>query len=845
MFARSSAVLLAGALGSLPLGAAEPPPLPPVFSVSNFHPASCGWLTNWSTERNYCANSYLDHLDHVAADPNYTFVLSEVNNMIAIRDFTPERFEEVKQRVKEGRVELVNAFFLEPTVSLSGGEALAKMGIEGLRWQEQVMGAKPRFCWAIDTCGVHAQMPQLCKLLGLEGFVFTRMNPTDKAIFWSESPDGSRIPSFAPGHYSDGGGSGMGMVYLADGPLKPEQLTKLETYLAKLLPGIPKGAPILRFAGRGGDYALGPLWDKNPGNFLEQWKHFRPDVPITFGTFANYFDTLDLNKLEIPVARGGTAYSWNAFWVQNPKVKQWYRRSEHALQAAETAATIASLKTPMPYPAQDLYHAWLLMLLNMDRNTLWGAAGGMVFEHPTSWDVKDRFEWVEAKTNEITGQSVREWAGRSVRTAWFNPLSWDRNDPVAGTRVAALPATGIGAEPDELKSVEIPLPETIDTRFYTARVDAATGAIVSLRTKPEGKELLGGPANVLIAEEGAIRKGSQAGDELELRDRRPRLGSSSDAKGSLRVTENAIAVTVEVSAPFYGGGKARRVTRFNKDYPRIDFETELNDLPDKTVVAAEFPLAETPVEIRRAIPFGFAHGAWDKPDPNLPSPMQGVFPAIRWSDYTLPGGGGIAILDRGIPGREITGKTPLLLLTSTVEKYYGYPNAWLAGKGRHHFSYALAVRNGPWDASRIPQMAWEFNCPPIAVPECAPTASGPVLKTSDNLIAEVMRCDGPNIEIRLVECLGRAGTGRVTLNLPHESAALTDLVGGSVRKLEGTTSYEFPVKPQEIVTLRCRTSQPAPAVTPLLKWDPLVPEAKRAALNTYQKEVIGHPPRGN
>src|SRR5665648_1137465 len=80
--------------------------LPPAYIVPNFHPASCGWLTNWSTERNYCANSYLDHLDRVRDDSTYQFVLSECNNMIAIKNFAPERFEEIKVRVKEGRVEL-------------------------------------------------------------------------------------------------------------------------------------------------------------------------------------------------------------------------------------------------------------------------------------------------------------------------------------------------------------------------------------------------------------------------------------------------------------------------------------------------------------------------------------------------------------------------------------------------------------------------------------------------------------------------------------------------------------------------------------------------------------------
>src|ERR1022692_4673351 len=118
-----------------------------VFLVPNFHPASCGWLTNFSRERVYCANSYLDHLDRVRDDPQYAFVLSECNNMIAIMNFQPERIEEIKQRTKEGRVELVNATFLEMTINLSGGEALIKEGVEGLRWQEQVMGVSPRIMW--------------------------------------------------------------------------------------------------------------------------------------------------------------------------------------------------------------------------------------------------------------------------------------------------------------------------------------------------------------------------------------------------------------------------------------------------------------------------------------------------------------------------------------------------------------------------------------------------------------------------------------------------------------------------------------------------------------------------
>jgi hypothetical protein len=58
--------------------------------VPNFQPASCGWLTNFSKERVYCANSYLDHLDRGRDDPNYRFALSEVDNLIAIMNFQPD-----------------------------------------------------------------------------------------------------------------------------------------------------------------------------------------------------------------------------------------------------------------------------------------------------------------------------------------------------------------------------------------------------------------------------------------------------------------------------------------------------------------------------------------------------------------------------------------------------------------------------------------------------------------------------------------------------------------------------------------------------------------------------------
>lgn len=842
------------------LPAAEPPPapLPPVFIVPNFHPASSGWLANWSAERNYCANTYLTHLDRVRDDPAYKFVFSEVNNLIAVHNFRPDRFAELRQRVHEGRVELVNGFFIEATMSLGGGEVYAKMGVEGLRWQQAMLGARPRFAWCIDICGTPDQQAQITEQLGLEGLVFTRNNRREKDAnaFWAYSPDGTRTLVVAPTHYSDFGDKGVGLLFGEKSSLTPAQLQLQADYFAVRARATPPGAPVLILGGKG-DYSRPPANPAYPSAFLAEWAAFRPATPLRFATFGEYFDALAPVRDSFITQPVSTPYNWNAFWVQNPRVKSAFRRAEHALQAAEVAATLASLRTTpatvhaptarsssFTYPSQDLYHAWLQLFLNADRNTLWGAAGGMVFEHATSWDVKDRFESIESISATATNLALQSLAPEAATPGLFNPLNWDRRDPVDGLSQPAVPAYGTAPAP--APSTVSPLatvPAVIDAADYTARLDPATGDLLSLRAKPSGRELLGGPANVLVAEKATRPQWYSAGDGLNARADRPRIATSADFPATVRASETGIAIIVEITAPFHGGGVSTRRILFNKNYPRIDFETELNDLPDETVVLADFPLADTPTEVRRGVPFGFSHASWPEPRPGFDGIATGVLPAIRWSDYQLPSGAGLAILDRGVPARELTGHTAALLLCNTVEKYYGYPNAWLSGKGRHRFSYALAVRDTAWVEARVPRLAWEFNQPPLAVPAPA-AATAPAIRTSPNLIIETMRRDGPFIELRLIETLGQSGEGRVELDLPHESAALTDFNGDRARPLPAGPSYVFPVRPQQIVTLLLRTSLPAAPVTPLTDWTPLVPEAKRPALHAYHPEVVGHPPRG-
>lgn len=838
-----------------------------VYLVPNFHPASCGWLTTFSRERVYCANSYLNQLDRVRDDSNYKFLLSEANNFIAVMNFKPERVPELKRRIGEKRVELVNGYFLESTIDLSGGEALVRLGVEGLRWYEKTVGIKPKYGWNIDTCGVHEQMPQITAGLGLEAMVYTRKNPTGKTIFWSTSPDGSRILTLCPGHYAE-----ASSIFTAQKQLDQQQLNDLETMFEKKAGITPDGAPILVLAGSG-DYSLAPTLPSYPTQLLKQWKDAHMRNPITFATLSDYLDPIlphiQSGTISIPTFDGGTDYSFDAFWIENYEVKTRYRRSEQALQAAEMLASFAHLSAHDDYPVQDLNDCWILMCVNMDRNTLWGSAGGMVFVSEESWDVQDRLNWVDRTTSESLRSAAKAILPSGNDIGLFNQLNWKRNDPIAlnlsaGTSIAGadsellpgntvlcrveMPSVSVGGWQLEHRAATPPspldLPESIETKYFSVKVDRHTGAITSLKFKQSGRELLAGQANVVVAERPRKNEASPA-DFMPPRPERVRLATSSDHPSTVQLWRGPVAYTIEANGAFYGGGAIRRIVRLYHESPRIDFETELNDIPGYTVVVAEFPLAADVPEIRRGIPYGFSHGAWSKPDPNLHGWTKGIVPAIRWIDYGLSGGGGLSVFDRGATGREIDGSTPVIYLLNAENKYHGYPNSWLSGEGKRFVSYALYPHEESWDEARVAQMAWEYNCPPILVGNYGVQKPRSILETSDNIIVEALRCEAGHIELRMVECLSNSSTASIRLMLPHKRAILTDLTGREQSELPKSETYKIKIKPQQIVTIYFETESTLPEAEAVTQWDRFVPGQKLPALYKYDPALIGHPPFGN
>ena len=201
--------------------------------------------------------------------------------------------------------------------------------------------------WTIDICGQHDQMGQICAGLGLQAMVYCRMNRTGSRIHWAESPDGSRILALCPEDYC-----GIWPAVRHQGQTDSETNSRsLRTRCGRRPKRTRPGAPILILGGHG-DYSLAPVRKEYPQEFLEQWKQVNPHTKVRMATAGEYLDAvlpdIKSGKIQIPTMKGGTGYTFDSFWIENPRVKTWYRKNEHGLQAAETLATIASLGSKFP-----------------------------------------------------------------------------------------------------------------------------------------------------------------------------------------------------------------------------------------------------------------------------------------------------------------------------------------------------------------------------------------------------------------------------------------------------------------------------------------------------------------
>ena len=160
------------------------------------------------------------HLQRARLDPRYKFVLAEVDYLQPFWDLYPDRREELRALLRDGRLEIVGGTYNEPNTNLTGAETAIRAAVYGLGFQRDVMGADPKSAWQLDVFGHDPSFPGIMAACGLGSSSWARgpfhqwgprrhVGSNSWMQFPSEfewvAPNGlGLLTSYMPNHYSAG-----------------------------------------------------------------------------------------------------------------------------------------------------------------------------------------------------------------------------------------------------------------------------------------------------------------------------------------------------------------------------------------------------------------------------------------------------------------------------------------------------------------------------------------------------------------------------------------------------------------------------------------------------------------
>jgi len=183
-------------------------PLKPMEQQATMHLTGnshidAAWLWPWTETVDVVKRTFSTALQLMNEYPDYTYTQSAAQYNAWLADKYPQINDQIKQRIKEGRWEIVGGMWVEPDLNMPDGEAQVRSILVGKRWFQKEYGVDVRIGWNPDSFGYTWQLPQIYKRSGIDYFVTQKMtwNDTNQLpfkLFWWESPDGSRVLTYFP-----------------------------------------------------------------------------------------------------------------------------------------------------------------------------------------------------------------------------------------------------------------------------------------------------------------------------------------------------------------------------------------------------------------------------------------------------------------------------------------------------------------------------------------------------------------------------------------------------------------------------------------------------------------------
>lgn len=682
------------------------------------------WLWLWEeTVHDIAVSTFKGTLAQMEKMVGLTFAQSQAAIYEAMEKNYPDLFKAIEAKIQLGTWIPVGGMWVEPDLNMPDGESLARQLLYGKGYFQEKFGADVSVGWNPDSFGHNGQLPQILAKSGIRYYVFERCAPEKKPFFWWQGIDGSKVLAYVPPGW-----------YLMD--LKPG----LRDLLSEA--GQNTGIRDFMILYGEGDHGGGPR-----DSDLRAIEKFRLDVDhprMEFSAPEAYFKKIETGGTPFPTVDGELNFTFPACYTTQAETKKNNRRGENLLLTAEKFSALATFsKYRDYYPERDLDEAWKIVLRNQFHDILDGSSIGPVYDEVREF-YQQAFQRGERALDFSLESIISEidTSGDGVPVAIFNPLFWERTDPVfvdilmpdeaknfrvlnpQGTEIhfqvvqkaaekgqvryrflfmaEKIPSFGYclyrikESKKEEKFSTPLQVSRNrMENEFFRITIDSATGWMKSIVDKRTGREVLAGAGNILqaIADEPEM----MSAWELGLKET---LGKIGEQGAQLEVIETGPVRAVLRVKNFF------RHSRFQQDiilyagFPRIDCQLKIDWQERNVMIKAAFPVNIKNEKADFEIPFGF-----------VSRPVDGTeVPALKWIDLSDETGEcGVSLLNDCKYGFDIHGSTMRISIVHGATS----PDAE-ADRGAHEMLYSLYPHSRTWREAGTIRRGYELNQPLIS-----------------------------------------------------------------------------------------------------------------------------------
>lgn len=750
------------------------------------------WLWPTAETVRKCERTFSSQTAYMDQYPEYKFACSQAQQYAWIKEKNPELWQRMCAKVKSGQFIPVGGSWIEPDCNIPSGESLCRQFLHGQRFFQKEFGVTCREFWNPDVFGYNGQLPQICRLAGLDRFLtqklsWNRMNKPDHHTFIWEGIDGSELFTHFPP--ADTYNATVSIAQLRDNARNYKDHDRSRESL--MLFGF-------------GDGGGGPT--KQMLETLRRVKDLQGVPRTAIRTPSEFFDRLERDNTDRARLVGELYFEYHrGTYTSQAAVKRGNRKSEQLLHDVEFLSAAASIRSNYTYPSEQLNRLWKLLLLNQFHDILPGSSIKEVYD-----DARRDYQTIEQEGRDLVEAAARSFhAGDGVH-GFINTTSFDRIEVVTAAdgslALAHVPAYSAAPVLPPLPSGEgrvrgiVELVSTADEFVLENQYLRATltpqGHLLSLIEKSTHRESLSAPGNQLLL----YRDEPNAWDAWDVDPQHMETESPCAPAESFTVSASPLRAEITFHRPIGQHSRMTQTVRLDAHSRRLEFHCDCDWHESHRLLKVAFPVNVRAMNATYEMQFGVTE---------RPTHFNTRYdlaryevPGHRFSDLSEPGFG-VALLSESKYGYSTFGSTLRLSLLRAPR----HPDP-TADLGHHHFAYAIMPHPGDWRTAGVVAQAHCFNSTliPTKISDQFPPVSFAHIDDSNLVLDTIKKAeDDDSLILRLYECHGARGVARLRLGFPASAACFCDVLERETAPAPiHDTAIDVPYSPFKILTLKVR-----------------------------------------